>query len=105
MQLGIFTSTLCGDHKEMGIKSVMHVQRYSFAEKTYCFLAFLSGRFISNNDSDGNEIVNLKEKPCRFFCIRYKLMFSSIRFGMEQSGAPRRALLRARGGSAISESI
>ena len=65
MQLGIFTSTLCGDHKEMGKKSVMHVQIYSFAEETYCFLAFLSGRF-SNDDSDGNEIVKLKEKPCRF---------------------------------------
>ena len=43
----------------------MHLQRGSFAEQTYCFLALLLGRF-SNDDGDGNEIVNLKEKSCRF---------------------------------------
>ena len=89
MQLGIFTSTLRVGHKEMGKKSVMHVQSCSLAEQTYCFLAFLLGRFRNDDgNDDGNEIVNLKEKSCRFlYSPQVYVFFYQVRNGTVRGSA------------------
>ena len=75
MPLGIFISKSRGDHKEMYKKTVMHVQSWYFAEQTYCFLAILL-KSSSNDDGDGNDIVNLKEKIWPIFVLDISLRFA-----------------------------